>query len=551
MLNTKPIRKKVFDEMENIDFKSKLGIDDNINKKNLETNDSISSKEIIKLHNKNLTAEKENTKMMEDIVNRREINTFIVNARGGNRDGQQLENQVKNQVENQVENQVYQNNKIDIHDDNTMHIQNNKLIRELATQLKNELKPIPQVNTDNLMDNLTNKGNNKLAYAEWNEDKNSYVMYNNNEIEGFYTNNDIIKSIIQGNNVNKYIKQYFFIISYNKEIDTNEFNFIDSIFTNNLELMIKTQNSLFDLSNQSELFEENEEYSNNLLIFNYQFIIYLFKKSNYYNNIESNKIAKFYSTITYRFTTLVLKQIMKIEDVNITLSNDIMKLIDIKNDISSQLTNIESHLDNSDNMSIKNKNNKKNNKNKNKSNNLINIINTTTENTNEEDEENEDDEDDEDEDENNNMDVRIKNNIKNKYNINIESNTDNNNNLQISETSEENNLSSIKNKSGSKTKSILDEIISSLSNKNKQNSNYDSEDNDYKEINDDVSSYKDKQITGSMNSTNNSTTSNNNINEIDKNKIHYKIANKNVSITDPSYNKNSAINNGKIYKIKL
>ena len=550
MLNTKSIRKKVFDEIENTDYKSKLNIDTNINNKIIEINDSISSKEIIKLHNENLNAQKENTKMIKDIVNQREINTYVVTTKDN-----------------------YSNNKI-------IHRDNNNLIHELATLNKNEANSNPQVIfmaptqhfTDNLSEKIINKEKekekererekeiNKLTYAEWDENKNSYIIYDNNEIEGFFTNNDIVKSIIQGSNINKFIKKFFFIIAYNKENDINEFIFIDSIFTNNIELMIKTQNSLFDLSNQNELFDNNDEHSNNLLIFNYQFIIYLFKKSNYLNNNESNKIAKFYSTITYRFTTLVLKQTMKIENINITIANDIMKLIDIKNDISSQLTNIESYLSNNNIKNNKNNKNKiKNNKNNKNSNDLINIINiTTTDNDTDTDNDADDDADDDiDDDIDNNIDVNIDDDITNDTDNNTDNNTDNDNiDILISKTSEINNFSNIKNKSTYKSKSILDDILTSLSAKIKQDKNYDSEDNGYEEINDNVSSYKDKQISGSIKSTNISATSDNNINNSNSNnnidkKIHYKIANKHISTTNPSYNKDSAINNGKIYKIKL
>ena len=91
-----------------------------------------------------------------------------------------------------------------------------------------------------------NKIKNEDTYAEWDEDKNSYVIYDNNIVEGYFTNSDIIKSIVQGSNINKFIKKYFFIITYDKKTDTKEFNFIDSVFTDNLELIIRTQNSLFD-----------------------------------------------------------------------------------------------------------------------------------------------------------------------------------------------------------------------------------------------------------------------------------------------------------------
>lgn len=509
MLNTKPIKKKVINEMDNSDIKKALGTDGNTQYKTLETNDSMSSKDIIKLHNENLNVQKENTKVMEDMTKQREMN-ILVNKR------EELQEDQNNIMNNKPS--LYPTNDNNINNtNNTMCGDNNHIIRELANQIKNELNPNPQVifvaPRPNLADTMTEnftKSKKRNNYAEWDEDKNAYVVHDNNEIEGFFTNNDIIKSIINGTNINRNIKKYFFIIAYNKETDTNEFNFIDGIFTDNLEIMIRVQNSLFDLSNQSELFEENENYSENLLIFNYQFIIYLFKKSNYLNDNHTNKIAKFYSTITYRFTSLVLKQTMKIENENITLANDIEKLLDIKNDISLQLTNIEKHL------AINNKPIKKN------TNDSLNIINITSSE--------------------NNTNTDTDTNTDSKNETDDTDNTDNTDNKDSDDKTQKVG-SVIKNK----TKSILDDIITSLSSKNKIDELYDSEENGYKEINDDVTSYMDKQVSSSIKSSNISKTSNTNNTTSTK----YKIIKKHVSTTDPSYNKSSAINNGKIYKIKL
>ena len=48
-------------------------------------------------------------------------------------------------------------------------------------------------------------------------------------------------------------------------------------------------------------------------------------------------------------------------------------------------------------------------------------------------------------------------------------------------------------------KYILDNIISTLSDKSIQNNNYNTEDNGYKEIDDNVTSYLDKQLSGNIN----------------------------------------------------
>lgn len=488
MLNTKSIKKKIFDEIEIADNAQKNLITDN--NKILETNDSLSSREIIKLHNENINNHQNGLKMMDNVIKQREINKFMDNFKGGNEHHSQNINPL--QINNNSVNNVQEGGNI--------------LVRELANQIKSDLRPNPQIilvapKNNIIENNLVNESKStKRNSVEWDDVQNAYVIYENDILEGYFTNNDVIKSIINGNNINKNIKKYFFIIANNAETSNNEFNFIDSNFTDNLDLIIKIQNEIFDIINQSDFIEKNESDLENLLIFNYQFIIYLFKKLKFLDNNESTKIAKFYSTLTFRFSSLILKQLMKIENQNVNIINDIAKLKDVKKDIVTQLDSIENYLETNYNKKVVSHTNitydSSESKNTNSPNTII-AISTS---------------------ENNSTD-----------NIN-ESNTDNRNNLQIVS-------SSIKNE---KT-SILDNIITSLSGKKSQNI-FISENNGYNEINDDVTSYFDKQISGISKT---SVTSNTN------KKNTYKITNKHNSTTDPSYNKSSAIKNGEIYKINL
>jgi hypothetical protein len=470
MLNTKPIKKITID---GVDITKTQGTEINTNKI-IENNNSISNKDILNLHNEKINNEKENSKAITDITKQRELKHFFKGGNyNSNNDYQELETETK----------IKENN--------------NDFINELAYQLKNELKPSTNnskviiVTDKNLIDNE----NKNTLNAEWDENNNAFVIRDNNNIEGVFTNSDIVKSIIVGSNINKSIKKYFFIITYDENTDTKEFNFIDSVFTDNLDLIIRTQNSLFDLINNTDMYAEynDDEKNNNFLIFNYQFIIYLFKKSYYLNNIDSIKITKFYSTLTYRFSSLVLKNIFKIENDNVNLSNDINKLLDIKNDISSQLLNIENYLNKT--ITDTNINNYNNSSTSKKTITQINISTTFND-------------------------------------TDTENETQNHNETQNETETETENKTESESES---SKTILDKIISSLSNNNILSQTYQENDNGYREINDDVSTYMDKQISGEFNEKNN----------------HYKIINKNVSSVIPSYNKNSAINNGKIYKIKL
>jgi hypothetical protein len=473
MLNTKSIKKtnNLLDISENTYkndsyLENKRIVDIENTNKILETNDSISSKEILKLHNQNL------------------------------------------------------NNKQNI-EENNISLKANTLEEDnlINNELKGGFNPLnilqqkPQIIVVAPKNILSDKIDN--IYAKWDEEKNSFLIYNNNEIVGYFNNNDILNSIFKGTNQNKHIKKYFFLIAYNKETETFEFNFLDSIFTDNLDLIIKVQNTLFDVINQNNTLIDDESEMNNLLAFNYQFIIFLFKKNNYLNNNETNKVAKFYSTITFRYSSLILKNIMKIEDKNISIVNDIAKLIEIKKEISQQILKLENSLnDIKTEYTEQNKNIVMN-----SSDNATNIINISTS-------------------DNGTSDASDKTEEETEI---IEEVTENEITEEVSETNEENteknNLQKGSSNKGKNT--VLDEIISSLSG-NQYKNKYNSNKNSYMEINDDVTSYLDIQdITNRKSSISSSI-----------NKNSYKIANK-YTTTDPSYNKSSAIKNGQIYKINI
>jgi len=497
MLNTKSIKKKNNEKYDNTDnsFKNENSF------RKLETNDTISNKEIIKLHNENIEKNNESINTIKHAMFNRDLNN--INEKFNNLNGGFAE---KNSSSNEPENNNLPNN----------NFSNNNLQGGFNSLLEN-IQTKPQIIVVAPKNMLSEK--NIDSYANWDEDKNSYIIYENNEICAYFNNNDILKSIITGSNQNKYIKKFFFIISFNKENEVYEFNFIDSVFTDNLELLIKLQNFLFDLINQTDLLEDDSQ--ENLLIFNYQLIIYLFQKNNFIN-VEPIKIAKFYSTITYRYSSLVLKNVMKIESKNMSIASDITKLIEIKKDIYEQINNLENKINSINEI---NKNNDSD-----KMTNIINI--STSDNTNdnsteetekieqsqviEETEQTEETEETEELEQS--EEKRIKPEEK-KENLIVDSNQ--------------------KGSSQNEETSILDDIISSLSNNNYKNK-YLKNNNGYMEINDDISSYLDKQ---NSNNFKTSTTSN-------QQKTSYRITNK-YTPTDPSYNKSSAIKNGQIYKIKI
>ena len=510
MLNTKSIKKKNNEKYDNTEnsFKNENSF------RKLETNDTISNKEIIKLHNENIERNNENINIIKHTIFNRDLNN--INEKFNNLNGGFAE---KNSLLNESEKNISFNNELANNNLSNNNLPNDNLQGGFNSLLGN-IQTKPQIIVVAPKNMLSDK--NIDSYANWDEDKNSYIIYENNEICGYFNNNDILRSIITGSNQNKYIKKFFFIISFNKENEVYEFNFIDSVFTNNIELVIRIQNFMFDLINQTDLLEDDSQ--ENMLIFNYQLIIYLFQKNNFVN-ADPTKIAKFYSTITYRYSSLVLKNVMKIESKNMSIASDITKLIEIKKDIYEQINSLENKINGINGI----------NKNRNVSDKMTNIINiSTSDNTND----------------NSSEDTKEIEEIQQLEESEETEETEQTEETEETEQTEETerkpekkeNLVVDTNQKGSSQNektSILDDIISSLSNNNYKNK-YIQNNNGYMEINDDVSSYLDKQ---NSNNFKTSTTPN-------QQKNLYRITNK-YTPTEPSYNKSSAIKNGQIYKIKI
>ena len=85
------------------------------------------------------------------------------------------------------------------------------------------------------------------------------------------------------------IKKYIFIITANFQLGINEFNFVNSIFTQNLDSMIKLQNYIYESINQFDSLDvgEAENYKNILTLFYYQLIIFIFKNISVYENSDN------------------------------------------------------------------------------------------------------------------------------------------------------------------------------------------------------------------------------------------------------------------------
>jgi hypothetical protein len=388
---------------------------------------------------------------------------------------------------------------------------------------RNEINTIQYQSRNNYENNLI--GGNNPNRVEWNDENNSYTIYSNSEIECIITNNDILKNMIDNNNI--YIKKYIYTLSYNPTLEVNEFNFINSIFTSNLDIIIKLQNFVYDIINNNlshhisgELrtvvrnHDENNEIKNDnldneiLLFFYYQLIIWLFKNISIFENNDSNnsnKISKVFSTLTYRFSSLILKNVINVQkmcdsnleslnEINI-MKNEIMHLFSQPEVSPKNLSKFGFIKDLSEDMPVSQDelNNKQYNDNRSLSEQDIKLNET-----------------------NNNLNNDLDNNILNKYKIL------NKNGIPIKKFKE---LFSENNSSDSNDSNNFDDSYDS---DNSDNSN-----NAYNEISDTVDLH-------SINNSNNIKK----LKEIEESIISLK---NNSSIY--SYNKNSALNNGKLFEI--
>lgn len=184
----------------------------------------------------------------------------------------------------------------------------------------------------------------------WNDIDNCYVISNVNSgtIECRIFNENILKYIVS-NEINDIgIKRYLFIIGWNNQTEIFEFNFVDSVFTSNFDIMIKLQNWTYDtLKNFDNLdVSDTYNYQEAIMMFYFQLVIYLFNNFEKYSVAnESSKISRIYSCIVYRFSSLVLKNVLNMKNLinsNNVVLNDLMAL---RSDIFSQINFINNKLE--------------------------------------------------------------------------------------------------------------------------------------------------------------------------------------------------------------
>ena len=197
---------------------------------------------------------------------------------------------------------------------------------------------------------IQTNGFGETVKIDWDDVDNCYIITNisSGTIECKIFNENVLKYIIS-NEINDIgIKRYLFIIGWNNQTEIFEFNFIDSVFTSNFNMMIKLQNWTYETLKTFDNIDDSDTYNYQeaILMFYFQLVIYLFNNFEKYSlTNEPSKISRIYSSIVYRFSSLVLKNVLKIKNSinsNNVILNDLMLL---RSDIFSQINFMNNKLE--------------------------------------------------------------------------------------------------------------------------------------------------------------------------------------------------------------
>ena len=326
MLNTKAIKKN---------------LDNNYNNSKI-TNQILSDK-IVVIENSKL-------KELDNLVRKaNEDNNLLLNNNNTDKYKDKEDSSLSN-------NKILSNNS---DSDNTINKTINKFKKknESLDNLKSESKSESEsIKKKNININI-NKIKKEFEKILKNNNNNYYIIYENNKIECIISNEILLKSILNHDQNNYHIKKYLFITNWNLQFENYEFNFQNSILTNNFDIMIRIQNFIYEtLINFNNLnLTDNFNYQEIIIYFYFQLIIYLFNNYNRYElSNDLSKISKIYSSLVYRFSSIILKNILKIQNLLIENTDNINKLTNIKkelfekinyiNEKNEQINNIEANI---------------------------------------------------------------------------------------------------------------------------------------------------------------------------------------------------------------
>lgn len=305
----------------------------------------LNTKSLIKKNPiKNLISEEENILKLEENI---DINQKIINEQNA------TYNEISIEKNEKIENKPFHGGiiKLPINKPYRNILVNNKIIEKNKDNFIEDNFIEDKFTEDNIIeDNVT-----------WDDRSSCYLLYDSNNELRTITNEDIVNYILNNKN-NEIVKRYIFTINYNSISEQCEYNLLVTKFTENIDIMIKLINFIGEsINNYENIGNSSEEQVDKLMIFYYQIIIFMFKNILQTKNHDLVKLSKYSSYLCYKYSTMILKKIMKIDENNSNIQNSLEHLLVIKNNLSIQLTNISNLLnqEDQDKLNLENKTPKK------------------------------------------------------------------------------------------------------------------------------------------------------------------------------------------------
>lgn len=170
--------------------------------------------------------------------------------------------------------------------------------------------------------------------VDYDKIQNKFIIYEQSEIKTILLS-DVINSILNAETNDTYIKKYLFIISFNSITNQNEYNFMPSVLTENLDMLIELENSIFTIINNDEFETKELKHKTNLILFFYQIVMFIYKST--FNYYDDSKLKTIYNILSYRFSLIILKQIYNLKDEIKYLNSNFKESLEIKHKLESKI----------------------------------------------------------------------------------------------------------------------------------------------------------------------------------------------------------------------
>lgn len=231
-----------------------------------------------------------------------------------------------------------------------MNNNKNNLLNQIITEKNVMVKNIPFTNPEKneiiqnnpsskpekneIIQNIPSSKPENNKSVDYDKIQNKFIIYEQSEIKTILLS-DVINSILNAETNDAYIKKYLFIISFNSITNQNEYNFMPSVLTENLDMLIELENSIFTIINNDEFETKELKHKTNLILFFYQIVMFIYKST--FNYYDDSKLKTIYNILSYRFSLIILKQIYNLKDEIKYLNSNFKESLEIKHKLESKI----------------------------------------------------------------------------------------------------------------------------------------------------------------------------------------------------------------------